>query len=108
MDERMAVLAQTLEVVEGEGHVGVIDVLRRKVDDMMNDLGWLQLAVRVTTLAHQWGNKAEWRFNGTLHVCLAIVSPSWRMIEGDGPILRHYSHLPSSVQWVKSLRRPHY
>lgn len=108
MDERMAVLAQTLEVVEGEGHIGVVDVLRSEVNDVMDDLGGLQFAIRIAALAHQWRNKAEWRLDGPLHVCLAIVSPSWRMIEGDGPILRHYSQLPSSVQWVKSLRRPHY
>ena len=107
MHERMAVLAESLEVVERQRHVRIVNVLRSQVNDVVNHLCWHKLSVFIAAFAHHGRDDTEWRVNGPLHVGLAVVKPSWRMIEGDGPILCHYDQLPSSVQWVKSLRRPH-
>ena len=76
MHDGMAVLAKALEVVERERDVGVVDVLRREVDDVVDDLSWPHLANRVAALADSGRDYAEWSVNRRVHVRLAVVNPS--------------------------------
>lgn len=89
MHKRMAVLAQTLEVVEGEGYAWVSDVVWREVRLVMHDLCRPQLAICIAALAHERRDDAVWRVKLHAHVGVAVVSPCGRMIKGDGPILCH-------------------
>ena len=95
MHDGVAVLTKALEVVEREGDVGVVDVLWREVDDVVHNLGGLELAVGVASLARAGRDDAERRVDWRLHVRLAVMQPSRRMIEGDRPVLCHYDPLCS-------------
>lgn len=75
MNGGVTVLAKTLEVIERERDVWVIDVLWRQMDDVVNHLGRSQPAVLIATLAHQWRHKAKWGVNCALHIGFAVMLP---------------------------------
>ena len=118
MDRSVAVLAEPLEVVVRERDARVIDVVRVEVDDVVYNLGGLELALLVASLTHHRRDQAERRVERALHVVVAVATPRGRMIEGYRPLLGHICSVPRRAKkkrrpdllqhvatWVRSLRR---